>query len=293
MLPNFEHEALIALSDPHSLHRSVCNILSDVFPLGLNPFVVRVYSCYKTSANTSRGMDGHDRRRQNAPPQYGNPSERFPQGQELPRNFSDGSADRLRQPGPLPRSGSSSRGSAPTISNYGYYNEQTPSFPAAQPVDQMSYQSEYTEESRQQQAAFTGYSPNMPYGVSQEPAASVMYESPQQFQQRQAVPMQILSETSSFYAAESMSAQAPSSMHGAAVGSIGLSQPQSEGLEEPPATLSPVDMGYRRCNTELRQVFQHILNGTLITASQHLLKLSEWLLSHVEDMGKFLHSVSL
>ena len=90
-----------------------------------------------------------------------------------------------------------------------------------------------------------------------------------------------------------MSAQASSSVHGAAVGSIGLPQSQSEGLEEPPEALSPVDMGYRRCNTELRQVFQHILNGTLITASQHLLKLSEWLLSHVEDMGKFLRSVSL
>lgn len=241
---------------------------------------------------TSKGMEGHDRRRrQNEPSHYGNPSERFHQGPHLSRNFSDGSADELRQRGPLPRSESSSRGSAPTILNYGYYNEQAPSFPAAQPVDQMSYQSDYIQDARQQQAAFAGYSPNIPYGISQQPPPSAMYEGPQQFQQRQTAPMQVLSEASSFYAADSMSSQARSSMHGAAVGNVGLSQLQSEGLEEPPEVLSPVDMGYRRCNTELRQIFQHILNGTLVTGGQDLLKLSEWLLPHVEEMGKFLHTM--
>jgi hypothetical protein len=260
------------------------NNLSDPFLLGSRSLWL-VYSCQRTSANTRRGMEDHDRRRENEPPQYGNPSVRFTQGQDLARNFSEGPADTLRQAGPSTASGSSSRGSAPSISNYGCYTEQTPSFPGAQSVDQMSYQSEYTQEPRQQQASFTGYSPNIAYGVNQHPAASVMYDSPQQFQPRQAAPMQMLSEASSFYAAESTSDQPPSGMYGAAVSSVGLNQSHSIGPEEPHEILSPTEVGYQRCNTELRQVFEHILHGTLIAASEHLVKLSEWLLSHVEDMG--------
>lgn len=210
-------------------------------------------------------MEGHNRRRrQNEPPQYANLDERFPQGhQDLGRNFSDGSADRYRQPGP------SSRSSASAISNYGYYAEPAPPFPATPPVDQMSYQTEYAQVPRQLQANFTAYGTNLNYGINQQPHGSIVYEPASQFQPRQSPPVQMLSDTSSFYASESMA-------------SIGMPGTSTEETRDTPST---IDQAYRRFNVDLGRIFQHIVNGNLVVASQLLMRFSEWLISHVEDMG--------
>lgn len=228
-------------------------------------------------------MDGHGpTRRQNEPRQYASSGDRFVPLQDSGRSFSDELARRRRQPVPVTGSGSSSQRNA--LANYSFYAAQEPSFTAVSSVDQMTYQTDYAQELRQQQANFAAYDSNLTYGMNQQPLGGLMYESSQQFNQQQSAAGQVLSNANPFYSSESMATQVHSGIYTGPVNSIGLPQTRQEGTAGP-ETSATIDHGYRRCSADLGQIFQNISDGTLAVASQLLSSFSEWLISHVEDMG--------
>ncbi|KFZ07692.1 hypothetical protein V502_09838 [Pseudogymnoascus sp. VKM F-4520 (FW-2644)] len=227
-------------------------------------------------------MDGHGpTRRQNEPRQYASSGDRFASLQDSGRSFSDELAGRRRQPVPVTGSGSSSQRNA--LANYSFYAAQEPSFTAVSSVDQMTYQTDYAQEPRQQQANFAAYDSNLTYGMNQQPLGGLMYESSQQFNQQQSAAGQVLSNANPFYSSESMATQVHSGIYTGPVNSIGLPQTRQEGTAGP-ETSATIDHGYRRCSADLGQIFQNISDGTLAVASQLLSSFSEWLISHVEDM---------
>lgn len=227
-------------------------------------------------------MDGHGpTRRQNEPRQYAGSGDRFAPLQESARSFSNELAARRRQQGVAGTSSSSQRNA---LSNYNFYAAQQPPFTAVSSVDQMAYQTDYAQEPRQQQTNYTSYDSNLTYGMNQQPLGGLMYESSQQFNQQQSAAGQVLSNTNPFYTSESMAAQVQSGIYSESVSSIGLSQTRQEGTAGPGSSAT-IDHGYRRCSADLAQIFQNISDGTLAVASQLLSAFSEWLISHVEDMG--------
>lgn len=232
-------------------------------------------------------MEGHGpTRRQNEPRRYENSSDRFAPLQDLERGFSDELSGRRRQRVPITGLGPSSQGSA--ISTYGIYSAQESPFSTASPVDQMSYQAEYAQEPRQQQANYSAFDSNLTYGLNQQPLGGMMYESSQQFNQQQSAPSQALTSANSFYPSESIATQSHSGIYPGPADSIGLPQARQEGTTGP-GTSATIDHAYRRCSADLAQIFQNISDGTLAVASQLLLSFSEWLISHVEEMGTSLH----
>jgi len=48
-----------------------------------------------------------------------------------------------------------------------------------------------------------------------------------------------------------------------------------------------MEAAYTTYQAALKEIFQNIINGRLADASLSLLKVSEWLLGHVVDLGKF------
>ncbi|KFY21402.1 hypothetical protein V493_07449 [Pseudogymnoascus sp. VKM F-4281 (FW-2241)] len=227
-------------------------------------------------------MEGHGpTRRQNEPRQYANSGDRFAPLQDSGRRFSNEPSGRRRQP-VVPGSGSSSRRNA--LSNYSFYAAQEPSFTAVSSVDQMTYQTEYAQEPRQQQTNYASYDSSLTYGMNQQPLGGLMYESSQQFNQQQSAAGQVLSNTNPFYPSDSMATQVHSGIYqGSVNSSIGLPQARQDGTAGP-ETSATIDHGYRRCSADLGQIFQNISDGTLAVASQLLSSFSEWLISHVEDM---------
>ncbi|OBT97469.1 hypothetical protein VE01_04264 [Pseudogymnoascus verrucosus] len=226
-------------------------------------------------------MDGHGpTRRQNEPRQYASSGDRFAPSQDSGRSFSDELAARRRQPA-VAGPGSSSQRNA--LSNYSFYAAHEPSFTAVSSVDQMTYQTEYAQEPRQQQTSYASYDSNLTYGMGQQPLGGLMYESSQQFNQQQSAAGQVLSNTNPFYPTESMANQIHSGIYPGPAGSIGLPQTRQESTGGPEISAT-IDHGYRRCSADLGQIFQNISDGRLAVAGQLLSSFSEWLISHVEDM---------
>ena len=84
-----------------------------------------------------------------------------------------------------------------------------------------------------------------------------------------------------------------SGMHGYSTGSIatigGMAAQTTPATdvrmeEEYPAGSAP-DVSYSHYQTALKEIFQNIQNGVLAPASESLLQISEWLLSHVVELG--------
>jgi hypothetical protein len=48
-----------------------------------------------------------------------------------------------------------------------------------------------------------------------------------------------------------------------------------------------MEAAYTAYQTALKEIFQNIINGRLGEASQSLLEVSEWLLGHVGDLGRY------
>ena len=66
----------------------------------------------------------------------------------------------------------------------------------------------------------------------------------------------------------------------------GMPQPPPEIMEEEDFQ-QQVEAAYNAYQTALKEIFQNIINGRLADASLSLLEVSEWLLGHVVDLGKF------
>ena len=260
--------------------------------------------------------DNNRRRRQNEPP-YPELDPRFNPDQSQGRGFSSSSSERYR-PAPLTTSPSSSRGPSGATAYSTYYQEPAPSFPAALPPTNMQYQPAYPQDQRQQQG-FAAYNPDLMYNVTQQAPQSNVYDSTPQFQARQPAAMQMLSDVAAPYFSNepTSAAGAPGLQHHASSGSSAIYQQhqQSPGdraplLQQgytggmsmgsippgPPDIMEEDDFqaqgpgmeaAYTAYQTALKEIFQNIINGRLGEASQSLLEVSEWLLGHVGDLGRY------
>lgn len=258
-------------------------------------------------------MDENNQRRRRDEPPYLASGPRSNDIPGLSREFSTpSSSDRFRPPA-LMSTPSSSRVSGGTTTYPTYYQEPTSSFPGGLPATPQQYQSNYPQDQRQQQG-FSGYNPDLMYNPSSQAAQAGVYDSAQQFQARQPTSMQMLPEVpGQFFQNEPTSASSgPGLQHHASssssiyqqqqsptsrslqqgysgsipMGGVSQSPPEATAQEGPQPPSAEVNAEYALFQTTLREVFQNIVNGRLAEASQSLLGASEWLLGHVEDLGK-------
>jgi hypothetical protein len=65
-----------------------------------------------------------------------------------------------------------------------------------------------------------------------------------------------------------------------------MTQGSGEVMEEEEYGSCGLDEAYNSYQTALKEIFQNIRNGMLVEASSSLLEVSEWLLSHVGELGE-------
>lgn len=248
--------------------------------------------------------DNNNRRRQNeAPvPQYSSSNPRYPAEQAQGRAYGSTPSDRYR-PSPVstPQQTSAARaGIGGTSAAYGYYPEAAPSYTTPIPTNTMQYQAEYAQDQRQQ-PGYTAYNPNLMYGVNQQAQQNTVYDTAQQFQTRQAAPMQMLSEAAApYYAGEPSSASgAPVLQHQGSSTPSNAYQPALQGysgniniaaMDAAPghtddAEAGGLDEAYTAYQDALKQIFYSIQDSRLIEASTSVLDVSDWLLSNVSRLG--------
>ncbi|KAI0144803.1 hypothetical protein BJ166DRAFT_596882 [Pestalotiopsis sp. NC0098] len=245
-----------------------------------------------------------------------------PNAQRRPYGASTGASDRYR-PASLNTSPSAARGMGGTGAYSGYYQEPAAAFSTAMPQNTMPYQSEYGQDTRQTPQNFGAYNTPMMYNVPQAGAQNAVYDTSQQFPSRQPAAMQIMptdvaapyfpseptnsattpglqgqgssSGTSAVYQQSPADQRAMLQNYPSGMASMsGMSQtntPQQEqhAVEEQqqdPYTAS-AEMGeaYEQYQSALREIYTNIRNGVLVTASESLLNVSDWLLSKVNELG--------
>ncbi|KAK8135810.1 hypothetical protein PG984_003750 [Apiospora sp. TS-2023a] len=264
--------------------------------------------------------DNARRRRQNEPPVSATSNPRYPvhdaNAQRRSYGAGAGASDRYR-PAPLNTSPSTARGMGGTAAYSGYYQEPAAAFSTAMPQNTMPYQSEYGQDTRQTQN-FSAYNPSLMYNVPQTSAQNTVYDTSQQFPSRQPAALQMMptdvaasyfpSEPTNAGAAPALQAQAASSstsgvyqqspadqramihQYPSSIASMsGMSQQASapdQVMEEQDYSNS-TEMGeaYEQYQTALKEIFTNIRNGVLVSASESLLTVSDWLLSKVAELG--------
>lgn len=206
-----------------------------------------------------------------------------------------------------------------TAAYSGYYQEPAAAFSTTMPQNTMPYQSEYGQDTRQTQQNFGAYNASMMYNVPQAGAQNAVYDASQQFPARQPAAMQIMpadvaapyfpSEPTNSAPAPGLQGQAGSSGNSAVyqqspadqramlqnypsgmASMSGMSQTASapdQSMEDQDYTAS-AEMGeaYEQYQSALKEIFTNIRNGVLVTASESLLNVSDWLLSKVSDLGR-------
>lgn len=152
----------------------------------------------------------------------------------------------------------------------------------------------------------------MMYNVNQSGHQGTVYEAAQHFQQRQTPAMQLIPETAApYYAGDSsnaastpllqhqQSSNSSTAFHhspternpllqgysGSMAGMSGVTQGSTEVMEEEEYDSTGLDEAYNSYQTALKGIFQNIRSGMLTEASSSLLEVSDWLLSHVGDLG--------
>lgn len=264
-------------------------------------------------------MDDNSRkRRQNDQSQYPSSDPRFSQDHGQARGFATSSTERFRAAPSMTAPPSAGRGIGPA-SGYGYYTENASAFPTALPAGTMQYQPEYGPDQRQHQN-FTSYNTNMMYNVNQQPPQNAVYDTAQHFQHRPAAAMQLLPEAAApYYAGEPNNTSVAPILHhqqsssssttfqqspadrnqllqgygGSMLSMSGMAQGHSEVMEEEeyaPTTSETnragLDEAYISYQNALKEIFQSIRTGMLVEASSSLLEVSDWLLSHVDELGE-------
>lgn len=158
----------------------------------------------------------------------------------------------------------------------------------------------------------------MMYTVNQPPPQGAVYDSPQQYQARQPAPIQMLSEVATpYYGGEPANAPgAPVMQHQVSSNSSSvfqqnptdrntvlqtypsnmanlgnMAQAQTEIVDEQDYNRGGLDEAYKQYQNAIRGIFSNISNGILVDASQALLEVSDWLLSHVGALGKYCWTV--
>lgn len=206
-----------------------------------------------------------------------------------------------------------------TAAYSGYYQEPAAAFSTAIPQNTMPYQSEYGQDTRQTQN-FSAYNPNLMYNVSQTGTQNTVYDTSQQFPSRQAAGMQMMptdvaasyfpSEPTNTAAAQALQQPAASSSTSAVYQQSPADQQRAAMLQNYPSGMASMsamsqtssapdqvmeeqdysasaEMGeaYEQYQTALKEIFTNIRNGVLVSASESLLTVSDWLLSKVAELG--------
>lgn len=184
----------------------------------------------------------------------------------------------------------------------------------------------YGQDGRQTQNFAGSYNPTMMYNVPQATTQNPVYDTPgSSFDLRQPAAPQMMpadttmtaqyfsNEPTNAAAASAMQQQQPSSAQAAAVYQQGPSDRntmmnypsniagmQTIGAQATPTAPPDVSMedsseypggadlnqAYTQYQDALKEIFKNIRDGALVTASESLLSVSEWLLSHVHELGK-------
>ncbi|EQK98205.1 hypothetical protein G6O67_003842 [Ophiocordyceps sinensis] len=263
--------------------------------------------------------DASRRRRQYEPPVQRAPNQRYQV--QVPSShggsFSGGGGERYR-PAPLNTSSPSTPRTMGVAGNYSsYYQEPQSAFSTPNmSATAMTYGADYGSDSRGQNQNFGNYNAGMMmYNVPQPNTQTPVYDT-QPFTQRQqqtAMPMMAPDVASTYFGSEASAAATSGLQHagqgsGAASGeyqqqgthmnypgnmssvdamqqqqgTAGANTAASEGREYRDAALEEKWLSYQR---QLGTVFQEVRNGSLETASETLLGLSNWLLTQVADLG--------
>ncbi|KAK4241112.1 hypothetical protein C8A03DRAFT_30716 [Achaetomium macrosporum] len=237
-------------------------------------------------------------------------------------SFAGAQGGRFR-PAPISTSASgAARGMGGSTSYSGYYQEHPAAgFPTtAMPQGAMSYHHSTADygpaDSRQPQSFGGTYTPAMMYNVQQTggPQGGSVYDTSPQYPPRQAaaLPMMATDVTAPYFPGEPTNAAGPSALqaqaassstpqvyqqpglHGystgsmAAMGGMATSQTTPAAdvrMEEEYPAAAGLDEAYASYQSALKEIFQNIRNGVLASASESLLSVSDWLLSHVVELG--------
>lgn len=269
------------------------------------------------------GMDGHTRhRRLNDSLSHNDSHSKYPSQSHtgLPSSGSGSRADRFHLSSNS--SPQTTRGVGATA-GYSYYQEPTNSFSSS--TNMSAYGSEFGQDGRQQQSqqGFGSYNPNgMMFNVAQPNNQASVYDT-QQFGARQSATLSMMAPdvTSTYFgSADPTNTSASPSLHQS---THGASSSATNVYQQPPPTSSaltytsnmPAGVGasaqeaaenadhsvheeadysetaleekwisYQR---QLGTVFQNITSGSLESASETLLTISDWLLSQVVDLGTY------
>lgn len=262
------------------------------------------------------GMDENARRRKQHEEQpYAAPDPRIISDNQG-RNIPGSSSERYRST-PMNTSSPTTRGVPPGSAAYpSYYQVNPPSFST-----NMQYQptTGYGQDHRQQaQSGFASYSSEIMYNVPQQGPHTNAYNPATQYHTRPSPAMQLVPDVSApYFSGESTSApEAPNMQHHSTSNSdsnvypqhqhhpspgerasllqhnysslamSGISQAPEVAEEQLSAPGPGIEADYTAYQTALKEIFQNIINGRLIDASQSLLDISEWLLGHVADLGE-------
>jgi hypothetical protein len=182
----------------------------------------------------------------------------------------------------------------------------------------------YGQDARQTQNFASPYNPSMMYNVPQAATQSAVYDTGS-FELRQPAAPQMMpadstmaaapyfsSEPTNAAAASAMQQQQPSSAQAASVYQQGsadrntmmnypsqMASMQTMGAQAtaaaPDVTMeesseypggADLNQAYTQYQDALKEIYKNIRDGALVTASESLLSVSEWLLSHVHELGK-------
>lgn len=243
------------------------------------------------------------------------------------RSFAGAQGERYR-PAPLNASPSGAgRGMGGSASYSGYYPEPgaTAFSASAIPQGAMSYHhsaGDYGQTDTRQTQSFTGtYNPTaMMYNVQQAagPQSAAVYDTSQQFSSRQPAGLQMMATdvAAPYFPSEPTNTATASSMQGQTASSNGPQVYQQPSLQsysassmaalgqmpaqpastsdvrmddDYPGATSGLDQAYASYQSALKEIFRNIRSGILSTASDSLLSVSDWLLSHVTDLGRLIH----
>ena len=190
-----------------------------------------------------------------------------------------------------------------------YYQDPTAFSTGSMQAPPPSYGSEYGHDTRQQAQGFGGYNTsNMMYNVPHSGGPNPVYDT-QQYAQRQAAAMQILSpDVASTYFTTEPGSGASSNIQQAGPANVYQHSPQvgydgsasTTSMMQPGAGSVDLTMGPGTTTGEEREmehkwlnyqqqlgaIFQDIAAGSLQGASETLLNISVWLLSQVVDLGE-------
>lgn len=182
----------------------------------------------------------------------------------------------------------------------------------------------YGQDARQTQSFAGSYNPNLMYNVPQAGAQNAVYDTTgSSFDLRQPAAQQIMptdvaapyfpGEPTNTATASAMQQQTPSSAQTAAVYQQGSADNRNTMMNYPSniagmgtmttqATSTAPDVSmeesgdyqggadlnqaYSQYQDALKEIFSNIKKGALATASESLLSVSEWLLTHVHELGK-------